>query len=52
MIQIVRRQENVQAVPVNSRRERILEMAFVGLASINLFVITSAAALYFLAHKH
>jgi hypothetical protein len=54
MIQVVRRHpyRPTRVLASTSRRERFLEIAFVSLAAINLFVITSGAMLYFLAHKH
>jgi hypothetical protein len=59
MLQVVRRQTSVfsssfasRAMPSVRRKERYLEIAFITLASANLFVISSAVAFYFLTHKH
>jgi hypothetical protein len=59
MLQVVRRQKALSSssfankvLPFSSRKERFLEIAFVSLASANIFVIASATALYYLAHKH
>lgn len=54
MLQIVRRKAAVassKAIPVISDKERRLEVALISLASTNLFVISSAAAFYFLLHN-
>jgi hypothetical protein len=55
MLQIVRRKTEAAAasskqIPVVGGKERRLKFALVSLASANLFVISSVAALYFLVH--
>ena len=53
MVQVVRRPQSrpTKALASPSRRERFLEIAFVSLASVNLFMITSGVAFYCLAYK-
>jgi hypothetical protein len=57
MLQVVRRQNPSLSVaqktlPSAMRKLRYLEVAFITLASANLFAITSAVAFYVLSHKH
>jgi hypothetical protein len=56
MLQTVRRPNPSplasRAMPTVSRRRRYVEVAFIMLASANLFVLSSVGAFFFLAHKH
>jgi hypothetical protein len=55
MMQVVRRQPSVftatKVVPFVTRKARMLEFAFVSLAATNLFIVSSAVAFYWFAHK-
>jgi hypothetical protein len=56
MMHVVRRNPSSlyagKLMPALSRKARMLEFAFISLAATNLFIVSSAAAFYWLAHRN